>query len=112
MKKLEIIIRPENLEELKELLNQTGATGLMITSIKGYGNQKGVTQYYRGTPYTVDMLPKIKVETVVAEELVSDIVDKIKDTVASGQPGDGKIFIYNVEDAIRIRTGESGEKAL
>lgn len=112
MKKLEIIIKPEKLEELKEILEKAGITGIMVTSIMGYGNQKGASAYYRGTPYTPNILPKIKVETVITEDKVDDVVLMIQDTVSSGQPGDGKIFIYHVEDAIRIRTGEKGERAL
>ena len=112
MKKLEIIIKPERMEELKHTLNECGITGLMITNIMGYGNQRGFTQVYRGTEFTVNLLPKLKVETVVPTESVDKIIDKIRGVVASGQPGDGKIFVYAVEDAIRIRTGEKGQTAL
>lgn len=112
MKKLEIIIKPERMEELKQTLNECGVTGLMITNIMGYGNQRGFTQVYRGTEFTVNLLPKLKVETVVPTEKVDMIIDNIRGVVASGQPGDGKIFVYAVEDAIRIRTGEKGQTAL
>ena len=112
MKKLEIIIKSERLEELKQILQECGVTGLMITNIMGYGNQRGYTQVYRGTEFTVNLLPKLKVETVVSTDKVDQIVDKIISVVASGQPGDGKIFVYSVEDAIRIRTGEKGQGAL
>lgn len=112
MKKLEIIIKSERLEELKQILQNCGVTGLMITSIMGYGNQRGYTQVYRGTEFTVNLLPKLKVETVVPTDKVEQIIDSIISVVASGQPGDGKIFVYSVEDAIRIRTGEKGQGAL
>lgn len=112
MKKLEIIIRPEKLEEVKSILQKCGVTGLMITNVMGYGNQRGFTQMYRGTEFEVNLLPKIKVETVVSDDKVPCIIDNIRGVVASGSPGDGKIFIYSVEDAIRIRTGESGGGAL
>ncbi len=112
MKKLEIIIRPEKLEEVKSILQKCGVTGLMITNVMGYGNQRGFTQMYRGTEFEVNLLPKIKVETVVSEDKVPCIIDNVRGVVASGSPGDGKIFVYVVEDAIRIRTGESGGGAL
>lgn len=112
MKKLEIIIKPEKLESLKQLLSECNITGLMVSNIMGYGNQRGFTQMYRGTEFTVNLLPKIKVETVVDDSKVKHIIDKIISVVASGQPGDGKIFVYSVEDVIRIRTGENGCTAL
>lgn len=112
MKKMEIIIKPEKLEEVKAILQQCGVTGLMITNIMGYGNQRGFTQMYRGTEFEVNLLPKMKVETVVSDEKVPCIIEKVRGVVASGAPGDGKIFIYAVEDAIRIRTGEQGGGAL
>ncbi len=112
MKKLEIIIRPEKLEEVKSILQKCGVTGLMITNVMGYGNQRGFTQMYRGTVFEVNLLPKIKVETVVSDDKVPYIIDNVRGVVASGSPGDGKIFVYVVEDAIRIRTGESGGGAL
>ncbi|NLW12554.1 MAG: P-II family nitrogen regulator [Clostridiaceae bacterium] len=112
MKKLEIIIRPEKLEEVKSILQKCGVTGLMITNVMGYGNQRGFTQMYRGTEFEVNLLPKIKVETVVSDDKVPCIIDNVRGVVASGSPGDGKIFVYVVEDAIRIRTGESGGGAL
>lgn len=112
MKKLEIIIRPEKLEVVKNILNDCGASGMMVTNIMGFGNQKGITHIYRGTEYTVNLLPKLKVETVVADDKQKKIVDELCKQVASGSHGDGKIFIYDVEDAIRIRTGESGSVAL
>lgn len=112
MKKLEIIVRPEKLEDLKSILEGCKANGIMISNIMGYGNQKGYTQMYRGTTYTVNLLPKIKVETVVPEVVAEDIIDKVVKEITTGNYGDGKIFIYDVQDAVRIRTGERGIEAL
>lgn len=112
MKKLELIIKPEKLEELKAILDSADANGVMITNIMGYGNQKGYTCLYRGAEYSVNLLPKIKVETVVSEKAADDIVEKVLKEINTGNYGDGKIFIYDVEDAVRIRTGERGEDAL
>lgn len=112
MKKLEIIIKPEKLEDLKEILEDCKANGIMISNIMGYGNQKGYKQMYRGTEYTVNLLPKVKVETVVGEETAEKIVGRVVDEITTGNYGDGKIFIYDVQDAVRIRTGERGEDAL
>ena len=103
MKKLEIIIKPEKLEDLKGVLDTEEVNGLNIVNSMGYGNQKGIIKNYRGAEYSVNLLPKIKVETVVADEVAPKLIDNI---------GDGKIFVYDVEDAIRIRTGEHGTKAL
>ena len=107
MKKLEIIIQPEKLEALKTILDASNVSGIMISNIMGYGNQKGHKQFYRGAEYSVNLLPKIKVETV-AEPLIRKIVEEIK----TGAYGDGKIFVYEVQDAVRIRTGERGSAAL
>jgi nitrogen regulatory protein P-II 1 len=112
MKKLEIIIRPEKLEIVKNILNDAGASGMMVTNIMGFGNQKGVTHIYRGTEYTVNLLPKLKVETVVADEKEKAIVAELCKQVATGTHGDGKIFVSDIENAVRIRTGESGDVAL
>ncbi len=112
MKKLEIIIRPEKLEIVKNILNDTGSRGMMVTNIMGFGNQKGITHIYRGTEYTVNLLPKLKVETVVADDVKEKIVKELCQQVASGNHGDGKIFVYDVEDVIRIRTAERGNVAL
>jgi nitrogen regulatory protein P-II 1 len=112
MKKLEIIIRPEKLEVVKNILNDSGASGMMVTNIMGFGNQKGITHIYRGTEYTVNLLPKLKVETVVADAKKQTVLDELCRQVATGNHGDGKVFVYDVEDAIRIRTGETGDKAL
>ena len=112
MKKLEIIIESEKLDDLKSILDECNANGLMITNIMGYGNQKGYKQIYRGTEYSVNLLPKIKVETVVATELSEKIIERVTKEINTGNYGDGKIFIYDVEDAVRIRTGERGHDAL
>lgn len=112
MKKLEIIIKPEKLEDLKGVLDTEEVNGLNIVNSMGYGNQKGIIKNYRGAEYFVNLLPKIKVETVVADEVAPKLIDKIVDEINTGHFGDGKIFVYDVEDAIRIRTGEHGTKAL
>lgn len=112
MKKLEIIIKPEKLEDLKAILEDCKANGIMISNVMGYGNQKGYKQIYRGTEYTVNLLPKVKVETVVAEETSETIIEKVVKEITTGNYGDGKIFIYDVQDAVRIRTGERGDQAL
>lgn len=112
MKKLEIIIKPEKLEDLKGVLDTEEVNGLNIVNSMGYGNQKGIIKNYRGAEYSVNLLPKIKVETVVADEVAPKLIDKIVDEINTGHFGDGKIFVYDVEDVIRIRTGEHGTKAL
>ncbi len=112
MKKLEIIIKSERLESLKKILEECQANGIMVSNIMGYGNQKGYTQMYRGTKYVVNLLPKVKVETVVSEETAEIIIDKVVKEINTGNYGDGKIFVYEVQDAIRIRTGEHGQQAL
>ena len=106
MKKLEIIIRPERLDDLKVILNNNNAHGLMITNIMGYGSQKGHKQVYNGVDFGGNLLPKVKVETY------EQIIDQIIEEINTGVYGDGKIFVYEVTDAIRIRTGERGEDAL
>lgn len=112
MKKLEIIIKPEKLEELKAILEESNANGLMITNIMGYGNQKGYKQIYRGHEYNVNLLPKVKVESVVKPEAAEVIIEKVLKQINTGNYGDGKIFIYDVNDVVRIRTGERGVEAL
>ena len=112
MKKLEIIIKPEKLEDLKALLDSEEVNGLNIVNSMGYGNQKGIIKNYRGAEYAVNLLPKIKVETVVADEVAPKLIDKIVEQINTGHIGDGKIFMYEVEDAIRIRTCEHGVDAL
>ena len=112
MKKLEIIIKPEKLEDLKEVLDTEEVNGLNIVNIMGYGNQKGIVKKYRGAEYRVNLLPKIKVETVVAKENADKLIDKIVKEINTGNIGDGKIFVYDVADAVRSRTGERGKEAL
>ena len=112
MKKLEIIIKPEKLEDLKEVLDTEEVNGLNIVNIMGYGNQKGIVKKYRGAEYRVNLLPKSKVETVVAKENSDKLIDKIVKEINTGNIGDGKIFVYDVADAVRIRTGERGKEAL
>lgn len=112
MKKLEIIIKPEKLEDLKEVLSVGGVSGLNIVNSMGYGNQKGAVKTYRGASYNVTLLPKIKVETVVTDTVAAELIDKVVEEINTGNFGDGKIFVYEVEDAVRIRTGERGEEAL
>ena len=112
MKKIEAIIRPFKLEEVKEALVEEGIRGLTISEVRGYGRQKGHTETYRGSEYRIEFVPKIKVEVVVEDSKVEKVVDAILKTAKTGQVGDGKIFIYKVEDVVRIRTGESGKDAL
>lgn len=112
MKKLEIIIKPEKLESLKTILEGFDANGIMVSNVMGYGNQKGYTQVYRGTKYNVNLLPKVKVETVVPREKAEPIIDAVVKEINTGSYGDGKIFVYDVIDAVRIRTGEHGREAL
>ena len=112
MKKIEAIIRPFKLEEVKEALVEEGIRGLTISEVRGYGRQKGHTETYRGSEYRIEFVPKIKIEVFVEDSKVEKIVDAILKTAKTGQVGDGKIFIYNVEDVVRIRTGESGKDAL
>lgn len=112
MKKLEIIVKPERLEDLIQILDKNKANGLMISNIMGYGNQKGFTTVYRGTETRVNLLPKVKIETVVSADTAEVIVNEVIKQINTGDYGDGKIFIYDVEDAVRIRTGERGKEAL
>ena len=112
MKKLEIIIKPEKLDELKAILAANQVNGMNIVNVMGYGNQKGVVKKYRGAEYKVDMLPKVKMETVVDDAMAEKLVNQIVSSLNTSNIGDGKIFIYDVQDAIRIRTGERGKDAL
>ena len=112
MKKIEAIIRPFKLEEVKEALVEEGIRGLTISEVRGYGRQKGHTETYRGSEYRIEFIPKIKIEIVVEDSKAEKIIDAILRTAKTGQVGDGKIFITNIEDAIRIRTDESGKQAL
>src|SRR5437762_8039132 len=112
MKKLEAIIKPFKLEEVKEALAELGIEGMTVTEVKGHGRQKGHTEVYRGSEYTVDLLPKIKIEMVVADALADPAVQAILKTAKTGKIGDGKIFLSKVNDAIRIRNEERGDSAL
>lgn len=112
MKKIEAIIRPEKLDEVRKALDKLGYPGIMITEIEGHGKQKGVVQQWRGEVYKVELLSKIKIEIVASDKDVSKIVDGIIKAAKTGAVGDGKIFVSNVDEAIRIRTGEKGEQAL
>ncbi len=112
MKKLECIIKPFKLEEVKEALSELGIKGMTLSEVKGFGRQKGHTELYRGSEYTVDFLPKVKLEVVVADDMVGKAVDVITQAAKTGKIGDGKIFVYPMEEVIRIRTGERGEDAI
>jgi len=112
MKKIEAIIKPFKLEDVKEALAEVGIEGLTVTEVKGFGRQKGHTEIYRGSEYTVDFLPKLKLEVVTTDELLDPAVKAIINSAKTGKIGDGKIFIIPVEDVIRIRTEEHGEKAV
>ncbi|MFZ2324748.1 MAG: P-II family nitrogen regulator [Ignavibacteriaceae bacterium] len=112
MKKIEAIIRPFKLDEVKEALVEEGIRGLTISEVRGYGRQKGHTETYRGSEYQIEFIPKIKIEIVVDDTLLEKVVDAILRTAKTGQVGDGKIFISDVQEVIRIRTEESGSQAL
>jgi nitrogen regulatory protein PII len=112
MKKIEAIVKPFKLEEVKDALGEVGITGMTVTEVKGFGRQKGHTEIYRGSEYTVDFLPKIKIELVVSDDQTDSAVDVIVKAAKTGKIGDGKVFITTVDDAIRIRTEEKGEKAV
>ncbi|ABZ83813.1 nitrogen regulatory protein p-ii [Heliomicrobium modesticaldum Ice1] len=112
MKKIEAIIRPTKLDEVKEALNRIGVRGMTVTQVAGCGLQKGKKGFYRGSEYTIDLLPKVKIEVVVADSLVDDLLKVITDQVRSGEIGDGKIFVSPIENVVRIRTGETGDGAL
>ena len=112
MKKVEAIIKPFKLEEVKDALSGVGIEGMTVSEVKGFGRQKGHTEIYRGNEYTVDFLPKIKIEIVLADNLVQSAVDAIVKAAKTGKIGDGKVFVSPVQDAIRIRTEEKGENAV
>lgn len=112
MKKIEAIIKPFKLDEVREALSEIGITGLTVTEVKGFGRQKGHTELYRGAEYVVDFLPKIKLELVIADDLVEICMEAIIKAARTGKIGDGKIFVSVVEQVIRIRTGETGEQAV
>jgi nitrogen regulatory protein P-II 1 len=112
MKKVEAIIKPFKLDEVKEALNQIGIQGITVSEVKGFGRQKGHTELYRGAEYVVDFLPKIKVELVVTDEMAPKVIDAIQGAANTGRIGDGKIFVLPIMEAVRIRTGETGNDAI
>ncbi len=112
MKKIEAIIKPFKLDEVKEALHEIGLKGITVTEVKGFGRQKGHTELYRGAEYVVDFLPKVKIEIVLDDNLLEKAVEAIVQAARTGRIGDGKIFISDIGDAIRIRTGESGNEAI
>jgi nitrogen regulatory protein P-II 1 len=112
MKKVEAIIKPFKLDEVREALSDIGVSGLTVTEVKGFGRQKGHTELYRGAEYVVDFLPKVKVEVIIADSLVERAIEAIVKAARTGKIGDGKIFVTSVEQVVRIRTGESGEAAV
>ena len=112
MKQITAIVKPFKLEEVREALADCGVTGLTVTEVKGFGRQKGHTELYRGAEYVVDFLPKVKIEAAVSEELVDRVIEAVEGAARTGKIGDGKIFVYNLEQVVRIRTGETGKEAL
>ncbi len=112
MKKVEAIIKPFKLDEVKEALNEIGIQGITVSEVKGFGRQKGHTELYRGAEYVVDFIPKIKLEIIVSDDTVAKVVETIEQAAKTGRIGDGKIFVTPVEEVVRIRTGERGEEAL
>jgi len=112
MKLIKAIIKPFKLDDVREALSEIGVTGITVSEVKGFGRQKGHTELYRGAEYVVDFIPKVKVETVVDDEAVEKIIEAVSAAASTGKIGDGKIFVLNVEQAVRIRTGESGSEAL
>jgi nitrogen regulatory protein P-II 1 len=112
MKKIEAIIKPFKLDEVRDRLNEIGIQGMTVTEVKGFGRQKGHTELYRGAEYVVDFLPKIKIEIVVPDHMAETIVETIVSSAKTGRIGDGKIFVLPLEDAVRIRTGERGDEAI
>lgn len=112
MKKIEAVIKPFKLDEVKDALKEAGVQGMTAVEVKGFGRQKGHTEHYRGAEYTVDFVPKVKIEIVVSDDLAAKVVEVIETTARTGKIGDGKIFVVPVEEAVRIRTGERGDVAL
>ncbi len=112
MKKVEAIIKPFKLDEVKDALNGIGINGMTVTEVKGFGRQKGHIEVYRGTEYEVNFLPKVKIEVVIPDSIIDKVISTILDKAKTGNIGDGKIFIYSLEDVIRIRTGDKGEAAI
>jgi nitrogen regulatory protein P-II 2 len=112
MKKIEAIIKPFKMDEVKKALNEVGVTGMTVLEVKGFGRQKGHSEIYRGAEYVVDFIPKVKIEAAVNDELVPAVIERILTAARTGKIGDGKIFVYDLEEVIRIRTGERGKEAL
>ena len=112
MKKIEAIIKPFKLDEVKEALSEIGVSGLTVFEVKGFGRQKGHTELYRGAEYVVDFLPKIKLEFIINDEILEEVIETIKSSAHTGKIGDGKIFISNIEEIVRIRTGEKNSDAI
>jgi len=112
MKKITAIIKPFLLDEVRDALGEIGVKGITVTEVKGFGRQKGHTELYRGAEYVVDFLPKVQLETVVSDSLVDPVIEAVRKAAVTGKIGDGKIFVANVEQAVRIRTGEMGDEAL
>ncbi len=112
MKKIEAIIKPFKLDDVKEALNDVGIRGMTISEVKGYGRQKGHKEVYRGAEYIVDFIPKIKIEVVVESESADQVVEKIRESANTGKIGDGKIFVFSLEEVVRVRTGETGKDAI
>ena len=112
MKKVDAIIKPFKLDEVKEALNEIGIQGITVSEVKGFGRQKGHTELYRGAEYVVDFIPKIKLEIIVRDDIVAKVVETIEQAAKTGRIGDGKIFVSPVDEVVRIRTGERGEEAL
>ena len=112
MKKIEAIVKPFKLEEVKNALTKIGVQGMTVTEVRGFGRQKGHTEVYRGAEYKIDFLPKVKIELITSEEMIPQVVETIERAAKTGKIGDGKIFIFPVEEVIRIRTGERGKDAI
>lgn len=112
MKKIEAVIKPFKLDEVKDALNEIGIQGMTVTEVKGFGRQKGHVELYRGAEYDISFIPKIKIEVVVTDSMVSKVVSVIQDKAKTGKIGDGKIFVMSIEEVIRIRTGETGDAAI
>ncbi len=112
MKKIEAIIKPFKLDDVKEALNEIGIQGMTISEVKGYGRQKGHKEIYRGAEYVVDFIPKIKIEIVIQDDWADKVIETIKTSAATGKLGDGKIFVSDIQQAVRVRTGETGEEAI
>ena len=112
MKKIEAVLKPFKLDEVREALSAVGVAGITVTEVKGFGRQKGHTELYRGAEYVVDFLPKVKIEAAVKDELLEQVIEAIEKAASTGKIGDGKIFVFDLEQAIRIRTGETGADAL